>query len=57
MQRIRKDSETSNSGFSAIGRARRESERLRNESLQSDNANIMAHRNVVNPVPIREVIM
>ncbi|CAF3410064.1 unnamed protein product [Rotaria sp. Silwood1] len=54
MQRIRKDSETSNSGFSAIARARRENERLRSEILPSDNANIMAHRNVTNPTVIRE---
>ncbi|CAF2350956.1 unnamed protein product [Rotaria sp. Silwood2] len=31
MQRIRKNSETSNSAYSAIGRERRESDRFRNE--------------------------
>ncbi|CAF2986136.1 unnamed protein product [Rotaria sp. Silwood2] len=53
MQRIRKDSETSTSVYSAAGRARRESDRLRTE-LVSDNANVMAHRNVTNPIVIRE---
>ncbi|CAF1062649.1 unnamed protein product [Rotaria sordida] len=54
MQRIRKDSETSTSGFSAVGRVRREGDRLRNELLASDNANVIVHRNSINPTIIRE---
>ncbi|CAF4275565.1 unnamed protein product, partial [Rotaria magnacalcarata] len=56
MQRIRKDSETSNSVYSAVCRGRRESERFRNELLASDNPNTVAHRNVPNQPAIREVI-
>jgi hypothetical protein len=57
MQRIRKDSETlSNSGYSAISRARRESDRLRTEVMTVENANTMAHRNVRNPSVVSEVI-
>jgi hypothetical protein len=53
MPRIRKDSETiSNSGYSNISRARRESERLRNDP---DNLNAAAHKNISNPPIIREV--
>ncbi len=54
MQRIRKDSETlSNSGYSVLSRARRESDRLRNELVPTDN---VLHRNTTNPSIIREVI-
>ena len=57
MQRIRKDSETlSNSGYSTVSRARRESDRLRGELVATDNPNVLAHRNVPNPSIIREVI-
>jgi hypothetical protein len=57
MQRIRKDSETlSNSGYSAVSRARRESERLRTEVMTAENPNTMAHRNVRNPSVVSEVI-
>jgi len=56
MQRIRKDSETlSNSGYSAVSRARRESDRLRNDLYASDNSNSMAHRNTSNQSIIRDV--
>ncbi len=56
MQRIRKDSETlSNSGYSTISRARRESERLRNDINTLDNPNSMAHRNISNQSIIRDV--
>ncbi|CAF3474902.1 unnamed protein product [Rotaria socialis] len=54
MQRIRKDSETSNSVYSAVGRGRRENERFRYELLASDNPNTVAHRNVANQPAIRE---
>jgi len=54
MQRIRKDSETlSNSGYSVLSRARRESDRPRNELVPTDN---VLHRNTTNPSIIREVI-
>ena len=57
MPRIRKDSETlSVSGYSQISRGRRESERLRTDLMTTDNANVMAHRNVRNPSIVNEVI-
>jgi hypothetical protein len=56
MQRIRKDSETmSNSGYSTVSRARRESDRHRNDPAGLDNANIFGHRNVPTASMIREV--
>ena len=56
MQRIRKDSETlSNSGYSAVSRGRRESERYRGESLSSDNPNVIGHRNTPVTPANREV--
>ncbi len=52
MQRIRKDSETlSTSGYSAVSRARRESDRFRNDLYTAD----AAHRNVPAQPIIRDV--
>lgn len=56
MQRIRKDSETSTSAYSALGRGRRESDRFRGELIAAENMNTFTHRNSINaPVP-REVM-
>ena len=53
MQRIRKDSETmSNSGYSTVSRARRESDRLRGEYASADNPYAVSQRN---PPATREV--